>query len=59
MLKGYRTVIVNLLAAIVPVLQVSGVELGLTGNSMAVYMVVVNVLNIAIRAVTTTAIGNK
>lgn len=59
MLKGYRTVIVNLLAAIVPVLQLSGADLGLTGHGLAIYMMVVNVANLALRAVTNTPVGTK
>lgn len=58
-MKGWRTILFNVAAAILPVLQVSGTELGLSGNHLAIYAVGVNVANIVLRSITTTAIGKK
>ena len=59
-MKGYRTLLVNLGLAIAPVLQATNAtDLGLTGNSAAIYALLVTVINVGLRAVTTTAIGKK
>lgn len=59
MLKGYKTVIFNILAAIIPVLEVSGAELGLEGQGLALYGLAVTIGNIVLRFFTNTPIGQK
>lgn len=56
-MKGYKTVLFNIGAAIMPILEVSGVELGLEGNALALYGLGVTVVNVVLRFFTTTAIG--
>lgn len=58
-MKGYRTVIFNVLAAILPVLEASGQDLGLTGQNLAYYGLAVTVGNIVLRFFTTTPVGSK
>ena len=58
-MKGYKTVLFNIGAAIMPILEVSGVELGLEGNSLALYGLGVTVVNVVLRFFTTTAIGKS
>lgn len=56
MLTGWKTVVFNVLAAIVPVLEVSGADLGLEGNGLAFYGLGITVANLILRFVTTTPI---
>ncbi len=59
-MKGYRTLALNLLLAIMPVIQATGAaDLGLTGNAAAIYALVVTFLNMAMRMITTTPVGTK
>ena len=57
MLKGYKTVIFNIVAAIMPVLEASGADLGLTGQGLALYGLGITIGNIVLRYLTTTPIG--
>ena len=57
-MKGYRTLIFNLLAAIVAVLQATGaVDIGLTGNAAVIYGIAVPVANMILRSITNTSMG--
>lgn len=58
-MKGWRTILFNMAAAIVPVLQVSGTDMGLHGQGLALYALGVNAVNIFLRSVTTTPVGTK
>lgn len=58
-MKGWKTVIFNVLAAILPVLEASGAELGLEGNALAYYGLGVTIGNIILRFFTSTPIGQK
>lgn len=59
-MKGYRTLIVNLLLAIAPVLEATNaVDIGLTGTGAAIYAAVVSIVNIGLRVITTTPVGKK
>jgi len=58
-MKGYRTVIFNILAAILPILETAGADIGLQGNALAIYGAAVAVGNIILRTFTTTPIGKK
>ncbi len=59
MLKGFKTVIFNILATIMPVLEISGVELGLEGAALAYYGLAVTIINLVLRFFTDTPIGKK
>ena len=59
-MKGYRTLIINLLLAIAPVLEATqAVDIGLTGNAAAIYAGIVSIINIGLRVITTSPIGKK
>lgn len=55
-MKGYKTLLFNLLAAIIPVMEASGADLGLTGNAQQAYALFIVAGNIILRAYTTTPI---
>lgn len=59
MIKGYKTVIFNVLAAILPVMEAAGADLGLEGNGLALYALAVTIGNVVLRFFTTTPIGTK
>lgn len=59
MIKGWKTVVFNVLASIMPVLEVAGVDLGLEGDKLALYGLGVTVANIVLRYFTSTAIGKS
>ena len=57
-MKGYRTLLLNLAATVLPVLQ--GLDVTALGSSgMAIYAGVIAVANIALRFLTTTPVGEK
>ncbi len=57
-MKGYRTLAINILLAILPVIQATGAaDLGLTGQAASIYALVVTVLNMYMRTITTTPVG--
>lgn len=56
-LKGLRTLIVNFLMAIVPVLEVSGLVTILPPDWLPIYMIGMTAANIVLRLVTSTAVG--
>ena len=58
-MKGYRTLIFNLLAAILPIMEASGADLGLTGNAQQAYALFIVVGNVILRTYTTTPIAKK
>ncbi len=58
-MKGFRTLGFNILAAILPVLQVADLTDILGAHGMSVYGIVVAVANIALRTATTTPIFTK
>ncbi len=58
-MKGYKTVLFNILAAIMPVLEASGQDLGLEGDKLAYYALGVTIGNIILRFFTDTKIGQK
>mgnify|MGYP001562713179 CR=1 FL=1 len=59
-MKGYRTLGLNLLLAIAPVLQATGAaDLGLTGNTAVIYGAIISVLNIGLRFITTGPVGTR
>ena len=58
-MKGFKTVIFNIVAAILPVLEVSGAELGLEGDKLALYALAVTIGNVILRFVTTTPVGKS
>ena len=56
MITGWKTVLFNVLAAIVPVLEVSGADLGLEGSALAFYGLGVTIVNLVLRFVTSTPV---
>ncbi len=58
-MKGWKTVLFNILAAIAPVLEASGADLGLTGNAAAGYALGVSIINLVLRFYTTTPVGQS
>jgi len=59
-MKGYRTLLINLFLAIAPVLQTTGAaDLGLDGRGAEAYAILITVVNIGLRFVTTTQVGRK
>lgn len=58
-MKGWKTVIFNVLAAILPVLEASGGDLGLQGQSLAYYTLGVTIGNLVLRFFTSTPIGKN
>jgi len=59
-MKGYRTLAINLLLAIAPVLQATNVaDLGLSGHAATIYGAIVAGINLFLRFITTTPVGQK
>lgn len=58
-MKGWKTILFNIAAAILPVMEASGTDMGLNGQGLAFYALGINAVNIALRALTTTALGQK
>lgn len=59
-MKGWRTLIINCVAAVAPILQATGAaDLGLTGNAATIYAVAVAAINFGIRFLTTTPVGKS
>ena len=56
-MKGFKTVIFNSLGSIMPILEVSGITGVLEGDSLKWYVIAMAVANIALRFMTTTAVG--
>lgn len=56
MMKGYKTVIFNVIAAVLPVLEVSGADLGLSGDGLAYYGLGITVANLVLRFLTTSPV---
>lgn len=59
MLKGYKTVLFNIFAAILPVLEASGADLGLEGQNLAYYALAVTIGNVILRFFTSTPVGKS
>ncbi|MEO1564127.1 MAG: hypothetical protein AAFR98_11885 [Pseudomonadota bacterium] len=58
-MKGYRTITVNFLLAIIPVLELTEVYYALPETWKPWYPVVVLLANMVLRALTTTPIGKS
>ena len=59
MLKGYKTVLFNLLASVVPLLELTELQSIVPDDQMPLYMFVVALGNLALRYMTTTPVGKK
>jgi hypothetical protein len=58
--KGWRTLVANLLLAIAPVLEATTADgIGLTGVWATLYSLLVIAVNFALRFITTTPVGTK
>ena len=58
-MKGWKTVLFNIGAAIIPVLEVSGADLGLEGQALAYYGLGVTIANLVLRFFTSTPVFKK
>ena len=58
-MKGWRTVIFNVLAAIVPILELTELRAVIPAEWLPWYMLGVVLANMALRYVTTTPVGRK
>lgn len=59
-MKGFRTLALNILLAIAPVIQATGAtDLGLTGQGATLYALIVTLLNVGMRFLTTTPVGQS
>jgi membrane associated rhomboid family serine protease len=59
MLKGYKTILFNLLAALVPLLELTEMRGVIPDNYLPIYMLAVAMGNLYLRTVTTTPIGKS
>lgn len=59
MLKGYKTVIFNTIAALVPLMELTELKAVVPDNYMPYYILVVALGNLYLRMVTTTPLGKK
>jgi hypothetical protein len=57
MLKGYKTILFNLLAALVPLLELTEMREVIPDNYLPIYMLAVAMGNLYLRTVTTTPVG--
>jgi hypothetical protein len=57
MLKGYKTILFNLLAALVPLLELTEMREVIPDNYLPIYMLAVARGNLYLRTVTTTPVG--
>ncbi len=59
-MKGFKTLVFNLLAVMMPILQASGAaDLGLEGTNAMIYAAILAMVNIILRFFTTTPVGTK
>jgi hypothetical protein len=59
MLKGYRTILFNLLAAVIPVIELTELRAVVPDNYLPIYVLVLAMGNLYLRSVTTTPIGKS
>jgi hypothetical protein len=57
MLKGYKTILFNLMAALVPLLELTEMREVIPDNYLPIYMLAVAMGNLYLRTVTTTPVG--
>jgi len=59
MLKGYKTILFNAAATIVPILELTEMYDLVPESYLPIYMLGVAVINLYLRTVTTTPVGKK
>lgn len=59
MLKGYKTIIINILLAVIPVMDGMDVTHILSPQAQSIYMLLVPMANLVLRFYTTSPIFNK
>ena len=59
MLKGYKTVIFNVLAAVVPIMELTELSTVVPDHYLPFYMLVIAMGNMYLRTVTTTPVGKQ
>lgn len=57
MFKGYKTIIFNVLAAVLPIMEATDLTAVLSENGLVWYGLVIAVGNVILRTVTTTPVG--
>jgi len=58
-MKGYRTITFNVLASILPVLELTEFKAVIPADYLPQYMLAVALVNLYLRKITTTPIGKK
>jgi len=59
MLKGYKTIAFNLLASVVPLLELTEIKSIVPDDQMPLYLFVVAGVNLLLRYLTNTPVGKK
>ena len=59
MLKGYKTIIFNMLAAVVPLMELTELKAVIPDNYLPFYVLAIAMGNLYLRSVTTTAVGKQ
>ena len=59
MLKGYKTIIFNVLAAVVPIMEITELNAVIPDAYLPFYIVAVALCNLYLRTVTTTPVGKQ
>jgi len=59
MLKGYKTIVFNLIAAVVPLMELTELKAVVPDDYMPIYLLVVAIGNVYLRSITTTPVGKK
>ena len=57
MLKGYKTIMFNVLASLVPIMELTELRDVIPQDYLPLYMLVVAIGNVWLRSVTTTSVG--
>ncbi len=59
MLKGYKTIIFNMLAAVVPLMELTELKAVIPDNYLPFYVLAIAMGNLYLRSVTTTPVGKQ
>lgn len=59
MLKGYKTIIFNMLAAVVPLMELTELKAVIPDNYLPFYVLAIALGNLYLRSVTTTPVGKQ
>lgn len=59
MLKGYKTILFNVLAAVVPIMELTELSAVVPDHYLPLYMLVIAMGNMYLRTVTTSPVGKQ